>query len=184
MNAEKTAVLVVTGVISVLLALTLARSQAGAGTTWSLDEKPGAEPEVSSRPAQEEPGPSPGTRVPAAGRYTIRPGDTFEKIAEKVLGGRRFARDLELANPRTDPRRLQVGQVIRLPETRGRRPGTRPSGGRREARWHVVRQGEELWRIARRYYGKTDAWPRIYRANRTVLRDPDRLLPGTRLRIP
>lgn len=57
---------------------------------------------------------------------------------------------------------------------------------------HVVRRGECLWTIAAAHLGPdaTDAeiaraWPRWYRANRTVIGpDPGLLLVGTRLRVP
>ena len=51
---------------------------------------------------------------------------------------------------------------------------------------HVVQPGEWLSQIARAYYGSrhTDAWRWIYQANRSIVSDPDLLIPGQRLRIP
>lgn len=50
-------------------------------------------------------------------------------------------------------------------------------------REHIVRQGETLAAIAQHYYG-SQRWPRIYEANRRIVRDPDRIFPGQRLLIP
>ena len=51
-------------------------------------------------------------------------------------------------------------------------------------RWYVVGSTDTLWSIARRYYGSGLAWPKIYRANRTRLSDPDIVRPCQRLRLP
>lgn len=53
-----------------------------------------------------------------------------------------------------------------------------------EAKVHVVEKGDTLGAIAKKYYGKASAYPKIFEANRDVLDDPDRIKPGQRLRIP
>jgi chromosome segregation ATPase/phage tail protein X len=53
-----------------------------------------------------------------------------------------------------------------------------------EVRYHVVVEGDTLSRIAKRYYGDTERWADIYEANRRVVRSPQALQLGTRLRIP
>ena len=52
------------------------------------------------------------------------------------------------------------------------------------ARIHVVQNRETLSSIAQQYYGNPNAWQRIYKANANVIKDPDRVPPGTRLTIP
>jgi nucleoid-associated protein YgaU len=47
---------------------------------------------------------------------------------------------------------------------------------------HVVRQGDTLASIARRYYGRAADWRRI--ADGNGIEDPRRLLPGTVLAVP
>jgi uncharacterized protein YidB (DUF937 family)/LysM repeat protein len=49
---------------------------------------------------------------------------------------------------------------------------------------YTVVSGDTLSRIARRHYGDASQWPRIFEANRDVLKDPDRIYPGQVLRIP
>ncbi len=50
--------------------------------------------------------------------------------------------------------------------------------------FYVVRPADTLSRISGRVYGDTNAWPRIYEANRDLLRTPDALSPGMSLVIP
>jgi nucleoid-associated protein YgaU len=50
--------------------------------------------------------------------------------------------------------------------------------------WHEVTKGDSLWKIAERYYGDGSLYPKIFEANRDVLKDPDRIKVGQRLRIP
>jgi LysM domain len=48
---------------------------------------------------------------------------------------------------------------------------------------HVVKKGECLSTIAQEYYGK-QTWPRVYRANRKHIKDPDLIYPGQVLVVP
>ncbi|HUL57860.1 MAG TPA: LysM peptidoglycan-binding domain-containing protein [Anaeromyxobacteraceae bacterium] len=47
-----------------------------------------------------------------------------------------------------------------------------------------VRAGDTLWDLARRHLGDPFAWPRLHRANRELVADPDLIFPGQRLRVP
>lgn len=49
---------------------------------------------------------------------------------------------------------------------------------------HVVQKGDTLSKIAEQYYGDASLYPKIFAANRDVLKDPDRIRPGQKLRIP
>lgn len=51
-------------------------------------------------------------------------------------------------------------------------------------RTHVVRKGDTLQKISRKYYGTTRNYPKIFQANRDKLKNPDQLTIGTRLVIP
>lgn len=66
-------------------------------------------------------------------RYTVRPGDTYAKIAAKLCGNAARFPELARANPGVDPRRLAVGSTLNVPELwvqeTGRAPvDTRPIG--------------------------------------------------------
>jgi len=47
--------------------------------------------------------------------YTVSKGDTFDKIARVELGSIKRVRELRAMNSSIDPRRIQIGQVIKLP---------------------------------------------------------------------
>lgn len=49
---------------------------------------------------------------------------------------------------------------------------------------YTVKKGDSLWKISRRYYGTPYKWPLIYRANKDVLKDPGKIYPGQKLKIP
>jgi len=51
-------------------------------------------------------------------------------------------------------------------------------------RTYVVRRGDTLQRISKRFYGTTRRWRRVYNANRGELGDPDKIQIGMRLVIP
>lgn len=51
-------------------------------------------------------------------------------------------------------------------------------------RQHTVQEGDTLFTIAKQYYGDGDKFIDVYRANRSVVRNPDQLTPGTVLAIP
>ena len=49
---------------------------------------------------------------------------------------------------------------------------------------YVVVAGDSLSKIAKREYGNANDWPRIFEANKDVLKDPNKIVPGQKLRIP
>ena len=44
--------------------------------------------------------------------------------------------------------------------------------------------GDSLSKIAKREYGNANEWKRIYEANKDILKDPDKIYPGQKLKIP
>jgi nucleoid-associated protein YgaU len=51
-------------------------------------------------------------------------------------------------------------------------------------RFHIVGDGENLSTISLKYYGSATKWQKIRDANRSVVKDPDKIRPGTKLIIP
>ena len=49
---------------------------------------------------------------------------------------------------------------------------------------YVVVSGDSLSKIAKREYGNAKEWNRIFEANRDILKDPDKIYPGQKLKIP
>lgn len=59
-----------------------------------------------------------------------------------------------------------------------------PAAAAPAERRHVVVKGETLSAIAKQYYGKASAYPKIFEANRDILKDADHIQVGQSLRIP
>jgi nucleoid-associated protein YgaU len=49
---------------------------------------------------------------------------------------------------------------------------------------YEVKSGDSLSKIAKRVYGNASAWKKIFEANQDVLKDPDKIFPGQKLKIP
>jgi nucleoid-associated protein YgaU len=50
--------------------------------------------------------------------------------------------------------------------------------------WHLVEKGDTLWKIAQHYYGDGSLYTQIFDANRGILKDPNLIKVGQKLRIP
>lgn len=50
--------------------------------------------------------------------------------------------------------------------------------------YYEIKSGDTLSAIAKQYYGKANAYPRIFEANREVIKDPNLIYPGQKIRIP
>lgn len=51
-------------------------------------------------------------------------------------------------------------------------------------RFHIVREGETLSEISRKYYDSANKWQKILEANRDEIEDVSKLKPGTKIIIP
>jgi nucleoid-associated protein YgaU len=49
---------------------------------------------------------------------------------------------------------------------------------------YVVKPGDSLSKIAQHYYGDASLYDKIFQANRDVLKDPNKIQVGQKLRIP
>src|SRR4051794_4478280 len=82
---------------------------------------------------------------------------------------------------------LTLQEAVPEPRPTAHRPPKKhhhkkPAPGGAKTRIYVVKRGDTLSRIAQKMYGNANLWPRIARANH--LRDPNRITPGQRLKIP
>lgn len=49
---------------------------------------------------------------------------------------------------------------------------------------YTVVSGDSLSKIAKREYGDANAWPKIFEANKDIIKDPNKIQPGQKLKIP
>jgi len=48
---------------------------------------------------------------------------------------------------------------------------------------YEVQKGDSLWKIAQKFYGDGNKWKKIYEDNKEVIKDPDLIYPGQKIRI-
>ena len=59
-----------------------------------------------------------------------------------------------------------------------------PPAASKYTQWHEVVSGDTLWKIAKKFYGDGSLYMEIFNANQDVLKDPDKIQVGQKLRIP
>jgi nucleoid-associated protein YgaU len=50
--------------------------------------------------------------------------------------------------------------------------------------YYLIKKGDTLSAIAKQFYGKANDYPKIFEANREVIKDPNLIFPGQKIRIP
>jgi nucleoid-associated protein YgaU len=111
--------------------------------------------------------------------YTWRRGDSFEALARRFYGDAREAGLLRLHNEGRE--QIPAGETILVPVfDHGDAAPQRVAA----ARTHVVEDGESLWSIATKEYGKGTEWQRIFEANQDRLESADDVRVGMELRLP
>jgi nucleoid-associated protein YgaU len=53
-----------------------------------------------------------------------------------------------------------------------------------EVEFYVIAKGDSLSAVAKRFYGDANAYPRVFEANREVIKDANLIYPGQKIRIP
>ena len=77
---------------------------------------------------------------------------------------------------------LMAGNVRGVAEVKAATPQSAADDG--EVEFYVIKSGDTLSGIAKRYYGNAMDYPRIFEANREVIKDPDKIYVGQTIRIP
>jgi nucleoid-associated protein YgaU len=52
-----------------------------------------------------------------------------------------------------------------------------------EVTFYEIQKGDTLWAIAKKHYGDGNKYNQIFEDNREVIKDPDRIFPGQKIRI-
>ncbi len=50
--------------------------------------------------------------------------------------------------------------------------------------YYEIEKGDSLWKIAEKAYGNGSKYTAIFAANKEVIKDPDLIYPGQKIRIP
>ena len=53
-----------------------------------------------------------------------------------------------------------------------------------EVEYYTIQKGDSLSKIAKQFYGNAMDYPKLFEANREVIKDPDLIYPGQVIRIP
>jgi nucleoid-associated protein YgaU len=53
-----------------------------------------------------------------------------------------------------------------------------------EVEYYLIEKGDTLSKIAKQFYGDANKYPRIFEANREVIKDANLIFPGQKIRIP
>jgi len=114
----------------------------------------------------------------------VRSGDTLFDIVSKHYGDQSYMNEVLVANPGLNPSHLRPGQKIVLPPkaTLDRRGQSKAAGD--DPKIYVVKDQDSLISIARHMYGDSAMANEIFKINRDLLRTPEALRPGMRLRLP
>ncbi len=78
---------------------------------------------------------------------------------------------------------LMAGNVFGIKEVvAGELEVAEPSDAKVE--FYVIEKGDTLWAVAKKYLGDGARYTEIFEANREVIKDPDLIYPGQKIRIP
>lgn len=79
---------------------------------------------------------------------------------------------------------LMAGNVKGVTEVTAEELSVPASEVEAKVEYYVIQSGDSLSKIAKQYYGNAMDYPKIFEANREVIKDPDLIYPGQKIRIP
>lgn len=53
-----------------------------------------------------------------------------------------------------------------------------------KVQYYEIQKGDSLWKIAKEFYGNGNDYTKIFAANKEVIKDPDLIFAGQKIRIP
>ncbi len=130
---------------------------------------------------------------PEFNEYIVLEDENMGSIARKLYGSSGRWDVIARANPRVDPEKLKIGQVIRVPVDPDNIQGKVVTGdsddGNKRVRpskvvEYFIQSGDSLSRISERFYGSARHARMIYEYNRDTLESMDDLKIGQLLRLP
>lgn len=130
--------------------------------------------------------------------HEVRPGESLSSIAKYYYGDTYNALQLARFNKIDNPNRLSVGHRLRIPLTAPAFSGLASSGNANPSSAsptppapdvtqyasYTIRSGDVLSKVAQRLMGTSKRTNELYELNRNVITNPDRLIPGTVIKVP
>ena len=114
--------------------------------------------------------------------YKVKPNDSLWKIAVANYGDGYAYLKIAKENNLKNPGLLNVGQELRLPVVE-RATVVGKDLIKPAVKNYVVVRGDSLWKIAMANYGDGYVWTKIWKGNRTKLKDPNKLEIGMTLML-
>ena len=68
--------------------------------------------------------------------------------------------------------------------TASKKKATTTKTNTKKPKTYVVKKGDCLWNLAKRFYGSGSKYTKIYNANRSIIKNPALIYPGMKLKIP
>jgi LysM repeat protein len=128
--------------------------------------------------------------------YIVKENESYWTISKRLFGTGRYYSDILKANPDVNPKKLRPGQRIAIPDMPGaelrrellaKPEELKPKKPRvllAQDVIHVVKPGETLESISKKYYDYRSKWKHIFDANRDRIKDPKKLMPETEIVVP
>ncbi|MFH0731709.1 MAG: LysM peptidoglycan-binding domain-containing protein [Candidatus Omnitrophota bacterium] len=115
--------------------------------------------------------------------YVVKEGDTLKKIAKVQLGAERRWKYLYEFNKENikDPDAIEAGTVIMIPIEQQQQDEESPASVKRT---YVIAKDDSLWKIAKKQLGDGNRWKEIYNLNKENIKNPDKLILGTKILLP
>ena len=104
-----------------------------------------------------------------------------EDLKIKVAGDVAYVKGTAATQEAREKVLLAVGNVEGIARVEDR---IEVASSEAEARFYTVVKGDTLSAIAKKHYGDANQYPKIFEANKPMLRHPDKIYPGQVLRIP
>ena len=76
---------------------------------------------------------------------------------------------------------LMAGNVMGVGEVKAEEAAAKLDDG---TQYYIIKSGDTLSAIAKQFYGDANKYPKIFEANREVIKDANLIFPGQKIRIP
>jgi nucleoid-associated protein YgaU len=120
-------------------------------------------------------------RATALEEHVKRLAIPVEGLKIKVAGDVAYVKGTTATQDDREKVLLAVGNVEGIARVEDRIEVATPAP---EARYYTVVKGDTLSAIAKKHYGDANQYPKVFEANKPMLKHPDKIYPGQVLRIP